>query len=44
MIILNEQQEKIKNKAVEWFHHSSDQLFQIDGAAGTGKSVLIKAI
>lgn len=44
MIILNEQQEKIKNEAVHWFRHESSQLFEIDGEAGTGKSVLIKAI
>ena len=43
-IILNEQQEKIKNEAIEWFLHSSDQLFEISGLAGTGKSVLIAAI
>lgn len=47
MIILNEQQEKIKNAAVSWFLNSSEQLFQITGGAGwlgTGKSVLIGAI
>lgn len=44
MIILNEQQEKIKNEAVNWFWHSSEQLFEIDGLAGTGKSTLIAAI
>ena len=43
-IILNEQQEKIKNEAIEWFLHSSDQIFEISGLAGTGKSVLIAAI
>lgn len=44
MIVLNEQQEKIKNEAVHWFRYESKQLFEIDGPAGTGKSVLIKAI
>ena len=44
MIILNEQQEQIKNEAVRWFHFSSEQVFQISGPAGTGKSVLMKAI
>ena len=43
-IILNEDQERIKNKAVEWFRSSSEQVFEIDGPAGTGKSVLIAAI
>lgn len=43
-IVLNDQQEKIKNKAVHWFLHESSQVFEIDGAAGTGKTVLIKEI
>lgn len=43
-IILNEQQERIKNEAVYWYHHSSEQVFEIDGLAGTGKSVLIGQI
>lgn len=34
MIVLNEQQEKIKNEAVKWFNYSSDQVFQISGGAG----------
>lgn len=43
-IILNTQQEIIKNQAVEWFRSGSSQVFEIDGAAGTGKSVLIGEI
>lgn len=43
-IVLNPGQEKIKNEAVDWFRNSSSQLFEIDGLAGTGKSVLIGAI
>lgn len=43
-IILNDEQEKIKNQAVHWFLHESSQLFEISGLAGTGKSVLIAAI
>lgn len=43
-IVLNPGQEKIKNEAVNWFLNSSEQLFEIDGLAGTGKSVLIAAI
>ena len=43
-IVLNAGQEKIKNEAVDWFRNSSSQLFEIDGLAGTGKSVLIGAI
>lgn len=34
MIVLNEQQEKIKNEAVRWFNYGSDQVFQISGGAG----------
>lgn len=41
MIILNEQQERIAQEAVRWYHHSSEQVFQIDGLAGTGKSVVL---
>ena len=44
MIILNEQQERIKNEAVHWFYHSSEQVFEAEGQAGVGKSVLISAI
>lgn len=40
-IILNTQQEKIKDAAVHWFLHESSQVFEISGLAGTGKSVLI---
>ena len=41
---LNEQQQKIHDLAVDWFKNSPEQLFQIAGAAGTGKSVLIGEI
>lgn len=44
MIVLNPQQEIIKNQAVHWFLHESSQVFEIDGPAGTGKSVLIGQI
>ncbi len=43
-ILLNEQQEKIKDQAVHWFNYESKQLFEIDGQAGTGKSFLIGQI
>ena len=33
-IILNSQQEKIKDEAVKWFKYSSSQLFEIAGGAG----------
>ena len=41
MIILNEEQEKIRQLAVSWFFNSSEQLFEYSGPAGTGKYVLI---
>lgn len=44
IIVLNPQQEIIKNQAVHWFLHESSQVFEIDGPAGTGKSVLIGQI
>jgi exodeoxyribonuclease-5 len=43
-IILNEQQERIKNEAIHWFLYESKQVFEIAGPAGTGKSVLIGQI
>ena len=42
--ILNDSQQKIHDEAVYWFNNSSEQLFQIAGPAGTGKSVLISQI
>ena len=38
---LNEDQEAIRRAAVNWFFNESEQLFQIAGAAGTGKTFLI---
>lgn len=43
-MILNQEQEKIKNQAVDWFRNSSEQVFEIEGPAGSGKSVLIYEI
>ena len=43
-MILNDQQEKIVKKAVDWFYNSSEQAFQYSGSAGTGKSVVMNAI
>ena len=43
-IVLNPQQELIKQQAVHWYLHESSQVFEIDGPAGTGKSVLIGQI
>ena len=44
IVILNEEQEKIKNEAIHWFLYESEQVFEIAGPAGTGKSVLIGQI
>ena len=44
MIKLNKGQQRIVDDAVKWFKYSSEQVFQIDGEAGTGKSVTINAI
>lgn len=41
---LNTQQQIVHDEAIKWFRNSPDQLFQIAGAAGTGKSVLIGEI
>lgn len=41
---LNEDQEMVVSKAVDWFNNSSDEVFQFDGEAGTGKSVVLNEI
>lgn len=43
-IILNPGQQEALNEIVKWYNHSSEQLIQVDGEAGTGKSVLINAV
>lgn len=43
-MILNKCQIKTTQEAVDWFNHSSEQIFEIDGEAGTGKSVVINSI
>lgn len=42
--MLNYQQEKIAKEAVDWFYHSSEQVFEFAGGAGTGKTYLISEI
>ena len=41
---LNQQQQFVHDEAIKWYRESPDQVFQIAGAAGTGKSVLIGEI
>ena len=44
VIELTREQEKIVEEAYHWFHYESNQLFEISGGAGYGKSVTIYAI
>lgn len=41
---LNEQQQKIHDACINWFLNSSEQVFQISGPAGSGKTFLIMEI
>lgn len=44
MFILNQDQEFIVNKAIDWFYNSNSQVFEFDGGPGTGKSVVLNEI
>lgn len=44
MIQFNEEQEALISKAVDWYNNSSEQIFQINGSAGTGKTTVLKEI
>lgn len=39
--MLNAGQERIKQDAVNWFNNSSEQVFEIEGPAGSGKTYLM---
>lgn len=41
---LTQNQEQIVQEGVNWFRNSSEQIFEISGAAGTGKSVVLNEI
>lgn len=41
-VTLNHEQEETLQKMLDWWYHTSDQTFQITGAAGTGKTTLIR--
>ena len=43
-MILTDNQVQIINEAVNWYRNSSEQIFEISGAAGTGKSVVLHEI
>lgn len=42
--MLNKQQEKVCQAAVNWFNDSSNQVFEFEGGAGTGKTYTIMEI
>lgn len=44
MIILNQGQAQTVSDGIQWFNNSSEQIFEIDGEAGTGKSVVLYEI
>lgn len=41
---LTDEQEFVVREAVKWYNHSSSNLFQFTGSAGTGKSVVLNEI
>ena len=41
-VTLNPEQEETLKKMLDWWHNSSNQTFEITGAAGTGKTTLIR--
>lgn len=44
MIRLSKNQQDVLEKAVDWYHNSSESTFQITGNPGCGKTVLLHAI
>lgn len=44
MIKLNQEQEFVANKAIDWFYNGIDQIFQYAGVPGAGKSVVLMEI
>ncbi len=43
-IELTKKQQQVLNAAIDWYNHSSEQVFQFAGNPGTGKSVLMNEI
>jgi exodeoxyribonuclease-5 len=43
-MMLNKQQEKVCQAAVNWYNNSSNQVFEFEGGAGTGKTYTIMEI
>ena len=44
MFILNQGQEFVVNRAIDWYYHGENQVFEFDGGPGTGKSVVLNEI
>lgn len=44
MMQFNDEQEKVIAEAIDWYNNSSEQVFQISGSAGTGKTTVLKEI
>ena len=43
-MVLNPSQEKVVQEGVNWYFNSSEQVFEVAGEAGTGKSVVLHEI
>lgn len=41
---LNDEQEMVVSKAIDWFYNGTNQVFEFDGLPGTGKSVTLMEI
>lgn len=44
MFTLNQGQQFVVDKAVEWYHNSNEQVFEYNGPPGSGKSVVLNEI
>lgn len=44
MFTLNQNQQFVVDRAIDWYYNSSDQVFEYDGCAGSGKSVVLNEI
>ena len=44
MLKLTNEQQSIVDEAYNWYYNSSEQIFQLSGAAGTGKTTILHAI
>ena len=44
LIRLNNEQEMVVDRAIDWFYHGTNQVFEFDGLPGTGKSITLMEI